>query len=417
MNSKTAFFGISLLLAQAVLAGTAAAPPSSSEPNSTAQVGEEHGHDESEGGHEQSPEGHAEAEAGKVQLTEGQIELIKVESAPATTGEISSELRLTGEVTLNQDRVADIVPRVSGVIREIRAYLGDEVRAEEVLAIIRSRELAEAGAKFMAARERLALAETSFAREKTLWEKKISSEREYLEAKQAFAEARIEQRSSEQELRALGLSSDELRALLDDPEELLTRYPISAPFGGTVIEKHAALGEQVDADTELFKIAQLDQVWVIGSVYEEDVARVAVGQPATVTVQAYPDQTFSGTVTWVASVIDEKTRTLKIRVEVDNRERLLKPGMFAQVAIGVDSKADALVIPSSAVQRQGGEAIVFVDEGNGLYERRDITIGRQSNDAIEVVAGLQEGERIVTNGGFLLKSELEKAGFEAGHGH
>ena len=368
-----------------------------------------HAHASGEPGHE--------GEEGAVRLTPAQIKLADIVSEPVQSGSIATELRLNGEVVLNQDRVAEIVPRVPGVVQEVRAVLGADVEANQVLAIIQSRELADGVADFLAARERLALAQTRFEREETLFKKKISPEQEYLEVRQALSEARIAQRTAEQKLRALGMSSEELQALTQRPNELLTRYSLTAPFAGTIIEKHLTQGEQVSGESPLFRIAQLDNIWVMASVYPKDIGSVGVNQPALVTVQAYPSQAFEGTLTWIAAVIDQQTRTLPVRIELENPGRMLKAGMFAQVTVAVSSTDGVLVIPTSAVQTQKGEAIVFVDKGNGEFERREIAVGAKSSQAIEILSGLQEGERVVTRGAFTLRSELEKSGFEAGHGH
>lgn len=407
-----------ILLATMALFGNAVNAQGPAQDSSVKKPTVEHADHKDEHGGKESGD-HAtrgEESEGGVRLTEAQIKLADIVSAPVQTGSIATELRLNGEVTLNQDRVAEIVPRVPGVVQEVRANLGHDVEANEVLAVIQSRELADSVADFLAARERLSLAQSRFEREETLFKKKISPEQEYLEVRQVLSEARITQRTAEQKLRALGISSEELQALTQRPNELLTRYSLTAPFAGTIIEKHLTQGEQV-SESPLFRIAQLDNIWVIASVYPKDIASIAVGQPALITVQSYPSQSFSGTVTWVAAVIDQQTRTLPVRVELDNPGRLLKAGMFAQVSVAVASTEGALVIPLSAVQTQKGEAIVFVDKGNGEYERREIAIGAKSSAAVEILGGLQEGERVVTRGAFTLRSELEKSGFEAGHGH
>lgn len=375
------------------------------------KAGDGHAHGEAEQGHE------GEGEGGAVRLTPAQIKLADIVSEPVKFGSIATELRLNGEIVLNQDRVAEIVPRVPGVVQEVRGILGADVEANQVLAVIQSRELADDVADFLAARERLALAQSRFEREETLFKKKISPEQEYLEVRQALSEARIAQRTAEQKLRALGMSSEELQALTQRPNEVLTRYSLTAPFAGTIIEKHLTQGEQVSGESPLFRIAQLENVWVMASVYPKDIASVGVGQLALVTVQAYPSQAFEGNVTWVAAVIDQQSRTLPIRIELDNPGRMLKAGMFAQLMVGVSATEGALVIPPSAIQMQKGEAIVFVDKGNGEYERREIALGTKSSQAVEILSGLKDGEKVVTRGAFTLRSELEKSGFEAGHGH
>lgn len=370
--------------------------------------------------HSEGTPDHEEKEAqaaSAIKLAARQVELAGIETIRAALGTIRLELPLMGEITLNRDRTAQILPRVPGVIREVRSRLGDQVRAGDVMLVLESRELADATAAYLAARQRRMLAETLFAREESLWKKKISSERDFLDAKQALSEARIEERSAEYKLRALGFSDADLKALLDRPNADLTLYPVVAPFDGTVIKKAVVEGEQVDAGTVLYQLAALDKVWVIGSVYEKDIGRIKLGQPATVTVASHPGRSFRGTVTWIADTLDEKTRTLQVRVEVENEHRLLKPGMFARLAIAVEAKSGIVTLPPSSIQRQKEEFIVFVNVGGGQFERREVELGAHSSDAIEIRNGVRPGEEVVTAGSFILKSELEKEGFEAGHGH
>lgn len=365
-----------------------------------------HGHGAEKGGH---------AEAEDVKLTPEQIELAAIKSDVAATGEIDIELVLNGEVTLNRDRVTEIVPLVPGVAREVLARLGDEVRANVPLAVIDSRELADAWGEFLAARERVALAQSRYAREEGLRQKKITSEQEFLESREALAGAQIEQRTAEQKLRTLGVSLDGQKP----PQRLdtLTRYTVSAPVDGTIIEKRVTAGEHVEGNAPIFRIAQLDQLWVIAHVYPKDVARVKVGQLARIHAQGYPaDRPFAGKLTWIASVLDEKTRTLQVRFEVDNRERLLRAGLFARINVAIEKKS-GIVVPNAAVTGMKGKSVIFIDEGDGRFAPREVVVGARAGDKVEIAWGLDEGDKFVSAGAFLIKSELEKAGFEAGHGH
>ena len=221
-----------------------------------------------------------------------------MQSTAVTRGEVYSELALTGEVTLDQDKVVHIVPRVPGTVTNVSAELGDQVSAGEQLLILESRELADAKAEHLAAKGRHSLAQIRFNREERLWKQKISSEQDFLDAKQALSEAEIENQAAEHKLRALGLTIDQLEAVHDD--ESFATYQVIAPFEGTVIEKHVVAGERVDETSTLFRLANLDTLWIIGSVYEKDIAQVKRGQSASATVKAYPDRVFRGTVTWVA---------------------------------------------------------------------------------------------------------------------
>ena len=233
----------------------------------------------------------------------------------------------------------------------------------------------------------------------------------------ASTEARIAQRTASQKLRALGTSSEALKRLAKGPAESLTNYEIVAPLAGTIIKKHVTNGASVDEKEPIFRIADLQSVWVIASVYEKDIARVKKGQAASVKTKAYADKTFEGKITWVADTLDERTRTLKVRIEVDNTKRLLKPGMFARASVVVDAKEGVVSVPTAALRRQGSETIVFVDEGGGRFERREVEIGEQTGGRVEVRKGLKPGEWIVPEGSFILKSELEKEGFGGGHAH
>jgi membrane fusion protein, heavy metal efflux system len=181
------------------------------------------------------------------------------------------------------------------------------------------------------------------------------------------------------------------------------------------VERHIVRGEMLGPDSQAYLIADPSHVWVIASVYEKDIAQVRLGQSAKVILKAYPGRVFGGDITWIADAVDEQTRTLKVRVEVDNPDGLLKPGMFASVTLAVSQRSDILTIPLSALQTQGGETIVFVDEGGGRFERREVQVGIRSADAVEIIDGLLGGERVVTNGSFILKSELEKEGFGGDH--
>lgn len=345
----------------------------------------------------------------EIRLTPEQIKLLGLKTEPAKRMPLVVELALNGEVSANLDRTAQVLPRTPGVVREIRKALGDRVHANEPVAVIESRESAEAEAAYLAAVSKAQLAEQQRDREEALYKKKITAEQDYLTAKQNAEVANIELRAAKQKLALLGL--DPKQTTQSAGGAVPVRVPVLAPFEGTLIERRVAVGDQVTDQTALFRIANLDTVWVLANVFEKDIARVRVGQAATVTLRSYPDRAFEGQVTWVSEVLDEKTRTLKVRVELANRERILKPGSFARVLLRTLGDQNTIVVPAAAVQRQKSESIVFVDAGAGLYKRREIKVGARSPDAVEIADGLQAGEMVVTNGSFMLKSELEKSGF------
>lgn len=350
------------------------------------------------------------AKPGEVRLTESQMKLIELKVEAAKPGTVANDLVLNAEVTANQDRTVEVLPRAAGIVREVKGRLGDTVRAGAPLAVIESSGAAEAEATYLAAQSKATLARAQAAREEGLWRKGISAQQDYQVARQAAQEADIQVRAAERQLQLLGLDP---KAVGSQPAAGRgpVRLTVAAPLDGTVIERRVAVGDQVTESSPLFRLANLDKVWVIASVFEKDMGRVAVGQAARVTLAAYPGRQFDGTVTWVSDVLDEKTRTLKLRVELDNGERLLKPGSFARVAVTPTDQREGLVVPAAAVLREKDQSVVFVDKGGGVFKRQDVTVGERSPDAVAITAGIKPGERIVTSGAFALLSELGKSAF------
>ncbi len=182
---------------------------------------------------------------------------------------------------------------------------------------------------------------------------------------------------------------------------------VSAPISGVVTERAATTGEAVERTTALLVIENLNTVTVNANVAEASVARIRVGQPVEVTVPAYPKQHFPGTVQSIAGRVDEKTRALAVRCLVENRSGLLRPEMFARVTLGVGTRTNALTVPVSALEEDGADRFVYVEE-NGKYERRKVQVGRVTDTQAEIIGSLKAGERVVTEGMFVLKSEANK---------
>ncbi|MBW1788659.1 MAG: efflux RND transporter periplasmic adaptor subunit, partial [Deltaproteobacteria bacterium] len=289
------------------------------------------------------------------------------------------------------------------------------VKAGEVMAVTDSRELADAKGGYLAARERLALANSKFKREEGLWKKKISSEQEYLDARQAMVETRIEIRSAEQKLHALGFSERYVRNLPNQPDVELTRYKILAPIDGTVIAKHITLGEALKEDAEIFVVADLSSVWADLRVYQKDLAKIRKGQKAVITVQNYPEG-IRGEIFYVGPLVGESTRTGLARVELPNPEGRLRPGSFITAKVAVDIVKDSLIVPKSALLNVHGETSVFVQTDEG-FEPRPVQLGKANETDVEITGGLDFGDQYVAKGGFTLKAQLSKGAFGDGHNH
>lgn len=355
---------------------------------------------------EESPAGEQSHDAnGVVSLDEKTIKEFGVRTAPAGPGQLRMYLSLPGEVAMNADRLAHIVPRVPGVAGEVYKNVGDQVKAGEVLAVIESRELADFKAAYLAMREKVGLAEDSFTREEGLWQQKISAEQEYLHAKRELAEARIELHATEQKLHALGFDEKYVAELPKLPHESFTQHRIVAPIDGTIIAKHIVLGEVLKDDRECFIIADLSSVWVDLNVYQTDLARIRTGQKAV--ISAGPGLRAEGTISFVSSLISEETRTMLARVVLANPAGQWRSGLYVTGQVLVEDAQASLLVPPESLVRIDGATAVFVKAAGG-YRAQPVVTGRSNETGTEVLAGLTPGQEYVTRGAFLLKSELKK---------
>jgi cobalt-zinc-cadmium efflux system membrane fusion protein len=278
-----------------------------------------------------------------------------------------------------------------------------------VLAVLESRELADAKAAFLAAYERTALADATFEREERLWNQKVSSEQDYLDARKDRAEARIELRATEQKLHALGVPQSRLDELPDQHDTSFTEYRLTAPFDGTVIDRHITIGETVDAGSPVFSVADLGTVWIDLSVYQKDIGSVRDGQ--TVRVDTPHGDEVELSIDFVQPIVGEDTRTAKARIIAPNGDGIWHPGCFVNARVVTSIEEARVLVPDSAVIRmENGDHVVFVQTDEG-FQPRPVTLGRLAPDRVEVADGLEPGDRYVAAGGFSLKAELGKEAF------
>jgi len=350
-----------------------------------------------------------------VALDQTEIEEFDIEVATAGPGKIQALIDLPGQITLNADRLVHVVPRVAGTARQIKKVLGDHVQKGEVMAVLESRELADMKAAFLASRERLALTTANLIREERLWKDKISSEKEYLEAKNAFAEQKIECRAAEQKLHALGFSQDFLERLSNQPDISITRYQIIAPFDGTVIEKHIVLGEVISEDTKVYVIADLSSVWVDMNVYQKDLPTIRKGLPVIISA-GHGISEAEGTISYIGPLIGEKTRTALARSVLPNPDGNWRPGLFITARITANAIEAPLVVFKTALQEIDDTTHIFIEEEHG-FSPMPITIGRTDGIYAEVTWGISPGDRYVSKGAFTLKAHLSKGAFGDGHAH
>lgn len=355
----------------------------------------------------------------RIKLTDAQRAAAGIETIPVSRRSMPILVRTTGTVEANADRLAHVGSLVDGVVQSVteKGDLGVHVEPGDTLAVLHSVQMGEAQTDFLKSMGLLKLAEKNYEREKSLFERKVTSGKELLEAESEREQARIERQMAEARLRILGYPEEELHRLKRGEIEPDGRVRIIAPIEGAIIDKHVVRGEFVGPQTTLFVVADLHILWVQAHVYERELSRIRTEQAAEVSVAAYPEVRFPGEVTYVCDTMDEQTRTVKARVVVSDESHRLKPGMFAQVHIGVGQREQVTAVPEGAVQAFEGAKVVFVEEKPNECEVRKVATGVRFGGWVEILRGVEEGETVVMAGAFLLKSEMEKGSFQGGHGH
>ena len=325
-------------------------------------------------------------------------------------------LSATAAIEFNADRIARVSSRVAGRIRGIRASQGNRVEARQTLVYLDTVELNQAWAEYIKFKGRRELSLKNLKREETLYEKKISPEKDVLKARQELSEAEADLALVKGRFRTLGIDLAQMEEERNRGEEGPPLIPISSPIGGVVMERSISNGEVVGPEKVLFIVADLSTLWVLIDIYERDLPRLKTGMMVKVSVAAYPDRDFKGNLSFISDVMDEKTRTVKARVTIDNSSGLLKPGMFATVSMEAfpDSQSEKIIaVPAEAILMEGSTRYVFVQIGKDQFQRTDITVGRTVGRRVEVTDGLKEGNPVVIQGAFVLKSELKKKSLQA----
>lgn len=331
------------------------------------------------------------------------IRIAEVQAVPAISG-----IDVPAEVQAEPDRLAHVSSVVSGQIARVNVSVGDHVQPGQTLAIIRSVALGEARAQAARARANVDVAEANFRRQQQLQHEGIGAERQFLEAQAELRRAQAEQSAADRALEVYGRGGSG------------SEITIKSPIAGRVIARHATVGEVKRSSDILFEITDITTVWVVGRVYQQDAGRVREGASAVLRLRAHPERTFEGSLDYVAPALDETTRTLPVRVVLDNPEGLLRPGLFGTLAI---SPAEAGTAPmpavlSSAIQRLGNSTVVFVPGiEEGEFIALPVVTTPHAGELVQVRGELSAGDRYVADGAFVLKSELSRSELHQGHAH
>jgi cobalt-zinc-cadmium efflux system membrane fusion protein len=352
------------------------------------------------------------AEEGLVELSAAQIAAARIETAPAGPGTLTRVIVAPALVTVEADRLGKVAAKVVGTIAELRKKLGDPVEKGEVVAIIDSREVADAKSDYLAALVRLDLQSALFQREKGLFEKKIAAEQSYLKARGAYEEAKLHAELARQKLASLDLSEQEIADLPRQPVGALRRKEIRAPAGGRVIERRVHLGQPVGGEgqeKELYAIADLSIVSAEIAVAIADIADLRAGQRVRL-VHGGKDEA-EGRLVYVRPTIDHETHSGRAIASFPNEALALRPGTALTARVALAEKEVRLRAPRSALLAFEGESVVFVRTPEGFL-KREVEAGESDRDFVEIVSGLEPGEEVAVTNAFVLKAELGKARLE-----
>jgi cobalt-zinc-cadmium efflux system membrane fusion protein len=347
-----------------------------------------------------------------VRLSHDEATRVGIAVQSVARSEFHTYREFPGIVQPNERAVADITALVRGRVVEVNVDLGQQVQANEVMAVLYSSELGLAQSGYLKAQARLHVAEKAYARAKFLLQEKVIGEAEAQRRQAEVLSMRAEAREARDRLNLLGMTEEELRRL-ERTQEIRSRVPIVAPFPGRIIARNLTRGEVVETSDKLFVIADLSEVWVQAKIPEKDIPFVHAthasgGTHAEVRVNAYPKEVFKGAITYVGDVLDPSTRTMQLRLELPNEDGRLKPEMFATIRISSESQPDQLTVPVGALQRDRERTFVFVQREPEIYEVREVAAGESNGTVTIILGGLSEGEPVVTAGAFILKSELLK---------
>ncbi|MFB3854060.1 MAG: efflux RND transporter periplasmic adaptor subunit [Vicinamibacterales bacterium] len=379
--------------------------------------------------HDAVGDSHGEAghgEAAELKIPPPLQEKWGIKTAPVSRTMISSTVTLPGVVTLDQTRTAQISPLLEGRVTEIRTDLGRQVRRNQVLAIVHAPAFADDQAAYLQAHATRSLAKREYERARELLQAEAIQEKEYLRRQADFEAATTEFALRESRLHSLGMDHAALDRLVartasgqDDLSDIAEPFlEITSPIDGRVIFRDVVLGEYVDPGKLLFTVSDLTRVWAVLDAREKDLPHVASSSSVSLRSDVYPDKTFAGRNPLSGDVVDEKLRTMKIRVEVANTGLLLKPNMYVRGVVETKAAArEVLVVPDEAVQTIGGEPRVFVASPGGVFTARPVKLGERVGGRQIVIGGLDGTEMIVVAGAFTLKSEVMKSSLEGGHSH
>ena len=322
--------------------------------------------------------------------------IIRIDSA--TTSNIENELKLSGEIRFSDSKVVKVFPFSSGKVMEVKVSQGDKVNKGQVLAVIKSVEVAGNYSDLSTSGNDVTIAKRQLDNEESLYKNGIASEREYMEAKENFSKAQTVVQKLKEQININGGGHTNAGGT----------YIITAPMAGYVVEKKISQGAFIrnDNSDNMFTIGDISEVWVYANVYETDIAKVKEGYKATVSTLAYPDKIFTGVIDKVSQVLDPETKVMKIRVKLKNDNQQLKPEMFANITVRNKEGQQAINIPAASIISENGNNYVVVYHSKCDLKVQQVDLFKISGDKAYVKSGVQIGDKVISANQILLFKAL-----------
>ena len=329
---------------------------------------------------------------------------LRVTTAPVQQRPGGEGVTVLGELGVNEDAYAEVASPIPARVLTLRATPGQQVKKGQPLVELQSPELGKARAALQSAQARANAARQAAERKRTLGAERIVAQKDVQAAEAEAATVEAELEAARAELQSLGVDAR------DAAGGGTAGFTLRSPVDGTVIERHAVMGQMAEPSQSLFHVGDLSRLWLTVHAFERDAVRIQPGALARITFAAIPGKDFTAKVGFVGQRVDPASRTIPVRLELDNPDGVLRPGMSASAFIPLGERgATVTTVPAAALQRLENGWFAFIPKEEGIFERRQVGRGRTLGGDVEVLSGLKPGEQVVVDGAFLLRAEVEKS--------
>jgi cobalt-zinc-cadmium efflux system membrane fusion protein len=323
-----------------------------------------------------------------IQLSAEQMKQITLDTAKLR--EEKTNLILGGKVSFDKDFFSQVYSLVSGNVIKVNASLGDFVKKGQVLAVLRSGDIGDYESQFDVAQAQLRTAKRNYDIAQQLYQTKVYSEKDVMQAQNDYKAAQDNLEKISTYLKTYGVSDSAKNA----------EYRIVAPIDGYVVAKTINEGMNIRPDNtnSVFTVSSLGTVWVLANIYENDIPQVELNDTADVSAVAYPDKIYRGIISNIGSILDSTASTLQARIVLDNKDNLLKPGMFSTVKVHVDKHRKAIAVPKEALVFYDNNFYVMLAKGNKTFERKQVSIEGSNDNVSYINSGINAGDVVVGKG-------------------